>query len=352
MPRPVKQRVAAVITTDGRVVIAEQPVPDLQEGEALVRVQSSLVSPGTELSVIRARREKHDPEAEPFTFGYGSAGDIVDLRGKAAGLAVGMRVAAMGGGYAVHGNYACVPVNLLTPLPDGISYAEGAYTCLAATALQSVRRTVPQLGEFGAVLGLGIVGNLATQLYQLSGARVIAWEGLAARIAAAARCGIRTACHIETEDAVETTRRFAPRGLDFANMAFGGRADDAFKQVMSCMKVSADTHAMGRIVLVGGCHINLSGGAHSGNVDVRASSRTGPGYRDGAYEHGRDYPAALVPFTTRQNMVELVALLAEGRLVVSPMTTHTIPLAELPSMVDALLDQPGSALGVVLTMPH
>ncbi|MFA6104179.1 MAG: hypothetical protein WCV67_14445 [Victivallaceae bacterium] len=56
------------------------------------------------------------------------------------------------------------------------------------------------------------------------------------------------------------------------------------------MKVSADTHAMGRIILVGGCKINLGSGAYSGNRDIRATSRTGAGYKDHALhavERGR-----------------------------------------------------------------
>jgi threonine dehydrogenase-like Zn-dependent dehydrogenase len=245
-----------------------------------------------------------------------------------------------------------VPVNLLAPLPDTVSYDDAAYTCLAATALQSVRRTVPQLGEYGAVLGLGIVGNLAAQLYQLSGARIIGWEKQNNRIKTATQCGIRTVCNVDSADPVDATRAFAPRGLDFANIAFGGEADHAFEQVMACMKVSADTHAMGRVILVGGCRVSLGGGAHSGNVDVRASSRTGPGYKDAAYEHGRDYPAAFVPFTTRQNMTELLQLMSEDRLRVSPMTSHSIDLADLPGLINDLLEHPGHALGVILNMPH
>jgi threonine dehydrogenase-like Zn-dependent dehydrogenase len=345
-----KTRDVAVVTGDGQVVIETQPVPELQPGQALIRVHASLLSPGTELALICRRRES--PVGESTAFGYSIAGEVVEVCGDTPHLAPGMRVAAMGAGYAPHGTWACVPVNLATPLPDSVSFADGAYTCLAATALQAVRRTVPQLGEHGAVLGLGIVGNLAAQLYQLSGARVIAWEGVAERIAVAANCGIRTAVNISQADAAAETETFAAGGLDFANLAFGGQADEAFQQVLGCMRVSADTHATGRIVLVGGCHISVGGGAWSGNVDIRASSRTGPGYKDGDYEHGQDYPAAFVPFTTRDNMRELVHLMAERRLVVEPMTSTTCALTELPAVIDSLVAAPASALGVVIAMPE
>ena len=346
------RRRVAVITGTGEVLVKESPIPRLKKNQALIRVECSLISPGTEIAFgVKGRRENPDPKEKDILFGYANAGTVLETRGRAGGLEPGMRVAAMGGGYALHGTHACVPANLVEPLPEGVSFEEGAYACLAATALQSVRRTAPQLGEFGAVLGLGIVGNLAAQLYALCGARVICWEGLAGRIRIAKKCGLREIVNLRKEDPVERTRAFAdPYGLDFANFAFGGDAAETFETVLDLMKKSPDTHQMGRIVLVGGCRISMGGGAASGNVDVLASSRTGPGYHDPAYERGAAYPNALVPFTTKRNLGEILALIAEKRLRVKPLTTHRTPLENVGEMADALLETPGRALGVLLTM--
>jgi len=343
-----KERQTAVINERGEVRLRTEPVPELKAGEVLIRVKASLISPGTEISGIRARREKPGTSPAENPFGYSVAGIIETTSPSHPQLAVGTRVAAMGGG-ACHANLVCVPVNLVVPIPDNLPFDQAAYACLGATALQSVRRTEPQLGEYGAVLGLGIVGNLTAQLYQLSGAHVIGWERLPARLERARRCGLNDLADLNTADPVAASQAFAaPYGLDFANVAFGGNADEALSQVVKCMKVTPDTHAMGRIVLVGGCQFTMRGGAAMGNLDIRAASRTGPGYHDDAYEHGQDYPGVFVQFTTQRNLREIVSLCAAGRLHVEPLTTHHLSLAKIEEAVELLLNNPNEAIGVIL----
>jgi len=346
------KREVAVITGAGLVQVIKEKVPELQDGQALVKVKASLVSPGTEMSTVKGRREKPE-QCEPTRFGYANAGDILEVKGDAKGLTPGMRVACMGAGAALHANYAVVPVNMIVPIPDAVSYAQASYACLGATALQALRRAEPTLGEYGAVLGLGIVGNLCSQLCALSGARVVSWEALPARMKIAAACGLKNRVNFKDSDPVAASKDFAaPYGLDFAVIAFGGQADQAYASLKQCMKVSADGHAMGRVVLVGGCKITMDGGAANGNLDIRISSRTGPGYHDPAYELGKSYPAGFVQFDTQRNLREIIALIAEGRLLVDPMTTHTLPLSEAAQAADALLESPDKTLGVVFEMKH
>jgi threonine dehydrogenase-like Zn-dependent dehydrogenase len=242
---------------------------------------------------------------------------------------------------------------MVVPIPDNVTYAQATYACLGATSLQAVRRTEPLLGEYGIILGLGIVGNLAAQLSQLSGSRVIAWEGLENRIKMAQDCGVKNIVNFKEKDTVEATNEFtAPYGADFAIIAFGGQATEPFNSAMKCLKTSSDTHKMGRITLVGGCRIDLGGGAYSGNVDIRAASRTGAGYHDVDYEYGQDYPAAFIQFTTQRNLREIIALISEKRLVVDPMTTHTMPLEQVGEAADLLIKSPDKAMGIVMEMSH
>lgn len=349
-----KTRLIAYVDPAGLVGAKEEKMPQLKDNEVLIKVHASLISPGTEMNGPRMRRaqEQPDPEAQDFYFGYANAGEILAVQGEVKGLKPGMRVAAMGGG-AKHCNYACVPVNLVVPIPEQLSYEQAAFACLGATALQGVRRTVPQLGDYGAVLGLGIVGNLACQLYGLSGARVLGWEGLASRITMAKACGIQNTVNFIATDALAESKKFAaPYGLDFAMLAFGGEASGVLQELMQAMKVSADGHAMGKIILIGGCKAEIGGGAYSGNLDFLASSRTGPGYHDPEWEYGADYPDAFVQYTTQRNLREIVSLMHEKRLLVEPMITHRMPLQEVGKAADMLLAQPDKAMGVILQMTH
>lgn len=347
------KRKVAVITKNGQAVVMEEDIPEVKEGYAVIKVHASLISPGTEMNLVKQRRKSPEAGAEDTPFGYANAGEIIEVKSKHGELKSGMRVTAMGAGYALHANYAVVPVNLIVPIPDDVSYADAAYACLGATALQSIRRTSPQLGEYGAVLGAGIVGNLAAQFAQLSGARVILWEGMKSRINIAAQCGLMNTVNFKEDDAVKKTQEFcSPYGLDFAVFAFGGEATRTLDQIKQCVKQSPDTHEMGRVVLVGGCTVSLQGGAASGNLNILSSARTGPGYHDPVYETGKDYPSALIQFTTQRNLSEIVKLISEKRLKVSPMTTHVVPLEDVGKMTDILVDTPEKGQGIVLEMKH
>ena len=341
---------AAFIDPKGQVVCRKMPIPQLKEHEVLVKVHASLISPGTEMNAVKSRRATPTAKGTDMPFGYSTAGEIVAVNGDCKGLKPGMRVACMGGG-AKHASYNCVPVNLVVPIPDKLSFEEAAFASLAATSLQAVHRTEPQLGEYGIVLGQGIVGNLAAQLCQLSGTRILAWEALPFRIAIAKKCKIMNAVNFLKKDAVQASKDFAaPYGLDFAIMAFGGDANKAFENVRASMKVSADGHQMGRITVVGGCHFDFFGGATNGNLDIRCSSRTGCGYHDTAWEYGKDYPNAFVQFTSQRNAAELIRLMAEKRLLVEPMISHRMKIEEVGTAADLLVEQPNSTLGVILTM--
>lgn len=241
-----------------------------------------------------------------------------------------------------------MPANLVIPIPEEVSYEDATYACLGATSLQAVRRTVPQLGEYGIVLGLGIVGNLAAQLSQLSGARVLAWEGFKNRIKVAKKCGISNISNFMDSDTVKAAQEFSsPYGCDFAIFAFGGDATKAYEDIKKCMKKSPDTHEMGRLTFLGG-QITFSGGAAAGNLNILASSRTGAGYHDEAYEYGADYPNAFIQFTTQRNLREIIQLIAEKRLLVTPMTSHRMSLDDVGKAADLLIEKPDKSLGIIL----
>jgi threonine dehydrogenase-like Zn-dependent dehydrogenase len=327
------KRLEAVITGAGEVMVREAELPELKAGEVRIKVDSSLISPGTEMAGVKDKRENPAPKVEPGVFGYANAGEIIAVNSDVKDLKVGMRVAAMGGGGAHH--------------------AQAAYACLGATSLHAVRRADVKLGEYGMVLGLGIVGNLAAQLSRINGVRVIGWEGFESRIAIAKKCGIENIVNFRRADPVAAGKEFAaPYGMDFAIMAFGGRAAEAFNSVKKCMKVSQDGHIMGNVVLVGGCLVEIGGGAHTGNLNIKIASRTGPGYHDSEYEYGKDYPNVFVQFTTQRNLREVISLISEQRLLVDPMTTHTMPLEDVGKAADLLIDHPDRAMGIILKMKH
>ena len=342
-----KRKVAA-IDGNGRGLCIEEEMPDLGAGEVLVEVRASLISPGSELGRVKKMRAEPEPARKPRPFGYTNAGIVAEVGVGVKQFRPGERVACMGGGYALHADWAVVPQNLCVTVPEGVSFDVAASVHLAATGLHAVRRTAPLYGENGMVVGLGIVGQFAAQFAQLSGCHVMGVDNFPRRREIALSTGIEAAVDAVGEDPEERAAKFTDGyGMDFGIVAFGGEATDAFEGVYRSLKQAPDTHKMGRIVLVGGARVTHGFGAALGNVDVRSAARTGPGYHDEDYERGRDYPRVFVEWPTQRNLAECLRAMAAGKLQVESLYSHQFKLDQTAAAVDALVDNPAEALGVL-----
>ncbi|PIY45635.1 MAG: hypothetical protein COZ06_19115 [Armatimonadetes bacterium CG_4_10_14_3_um_filter_66_18] len=343
----------AALDGAGQIVVCEEECPEPKPGQLLVKVRASLVSPGTELGGVKQRRENPGEPGTPRMFGYQNAGEVIGLGEGCEEIARGRRVACMGGGYAPHASYGCCPRNLCTLIPEGVSYEQAAFNHLAATSLQAVRRAQPELGEYFVVLGLGLVGQMAAQLLRLSGARVMGWDRIPLRLDIAAKTGTHRPVNVAEEDVKTVAKEFTRGwGVDGGIIAFGGEASEAFKALVGVMKVSPDGHEMGRISIVGGAQVTATWAAGLGNLDIRSSARTGPGYHDEDWEHGKDYPPVFMQWNTKRNLEECLRLIQEGRLDVCSLITDEVPLEEAPAACDKLIEHPDQAMGVILKPTH
>ena len=348
--RKSKRRVAALDGTGhGRIIT--QPLPTVKPGQVLVKVHAAAISPGTELPAARAARAAGCTEpGTPRPFGYQNSGEVAAVGAKVAQFEPGERVACIGSGYALISDYAVVPQNLCCKLPDAVSYEAGAYGNVMLTALHAIRRGTPALGERLLVVGMGIVGQFAAQLGRLSGMEVMTWDTVPFRNRLACRCGAAAGVTVGRQDAGALAAQFTGgEGFDMAVMAFGGAGTEALSHVVKVMRQSPDGHAMGRVVLVGGLVTQCRWGAGQGNLDLRCSARTGPGYHDAAWEHGQaDYPPTFVRWTTRTNFELMLSLIARGAVKVKPLTTHRLPLDKIDDAITAHIDAPHRTLGTVL----
>ena len=351
MELPKRCKVAAVCG-DGRIRLIDHHLT-LRPGTVMVEVHTSLVSPGSEVGGWRGlaeRVENPEPDAEPRPFGYSNAGVVLAVGDGVGRFAVGDRIACIGGGYALHAEYAVVPHNLCFLLPEAVSYGQGAYAMLAGTAVHALRRGEAEFGEFAAVAGLGLLGQLTAQMLKLAGCFVVGWDMIPRRLEIAAACGVEAVVDLGTEDAVDATRAFtAGAGIDLAVIAFGGDATTAMDNIAKCLKVAPDSHRMGRIVIVGRPEFEWPF-RPSFNVDIRQAGRTGPGYHDEAWESGEAYPPVFMRWTTTTNLELCMRLLALDRLQVDALTTHTVPFEDVEEGVAEISRDPDSALGVVFAM--
>ena len=362
----------------GKTSVEEGPIPSPRAGFALVRTCASLVSAGTERSVVefaeksllgkarsrpdlvrqvldKARREGlvGTVEAalsrldEPLALGYSSAGVIEALGADMPGFVVGQRVACAGGNYAVHAEYALVPRNLLAILPDGVDFESGAFATLAAIALHGFRLAQPQMGENIVVIGLGLLGLLSMQIALASGCRVLGVDIDPARVEWTSRAGAQAVLRPQAEEA---GRAFSNgRGADVVLICAGDTSADA----VTLAGLLARDHA--RVVAVGVVGQDLPRPLYFQKELSFVTSRSyGPGRYDPSYEEGgTDYPYGYVRWTEGRNLSACVELIASGRLNVRSLITHRFPIEKAAEAYDLITGKKAEPfLGVVLTYPQ
>ena len=285
---------------------------------------------------------------DPKKFGYSNAGIIKETGVGVSRFKAGDRVACIGYGFALHTDFAVVPQNLCVLLPDNVSYEQGAYAMLLTTAMQSLRRCEPEFGERVAIVGLGLVGQLAAQLHQLAGNKVIGWARHQIQIDVAEKWGIDKVINSKVQNPVTESRNFTRGyGVDALVLAFAGPSGDVWKQCCDCLKKTPDGHLMGRVVIVGGAAVDIAW--IPANIDIRIAARTGPGYHDDNWELGQDYPPVFMRWTTQTNLELCMELLDEKKVNTDALTTHRIPLEDAEKEVEKIIHNPDSILGLVFT---
>jgi predicted dehydrogenase len=359
----------------GEIRLEEVPVPVPGPGQVLVRVRFSAVSVGTERKVLefsklsilgkakarpdlvrrtleKAGREGLLPTLEaaaarlssPMPLGYSCSGVVEEVGSGVSRFAPGDQVACGGAGYANHADFVCVPENLCAPARAG-SLEEAAFATLATIPLNALRLAGTQTGEWVAVVGLGLMGQLAAQLARLAGLRVLGVDLDASRVELARSLGAEAA--LLRADAAEAALSLTGgRGVDAVLIAADSSSSDA---VELAGELARDR---GRVVAIGAVGLSVPRDLYyRKELSLTVARSYGPGRYDPDYEEGgRDYPYAFVRWTEGRNLEEAARLLSTGALRAAPLITHRFPLeraAEAYQLISAAPRRP--FLGVVLS---
>jgi threonine dehydrogenase-like Zn-dependent dehydrogenase len=131
--------------------------------EVQVRALASCVSPGTERAVLcglpGARRQF------PYAPGYSTAGIVEKVGGKVPGVKPGDLVA----GRMPHANRGILTRGSLFRVPRGVSPQAASFLELGIITLQGMRKANIRPGNRIAVVGQGLIGQLATRMARLVG---------------------------------------------------------------------------------------------------------------------------------------------------------------------------------------
>ena len=159
-------------TAPRTVEIVDAGVPEIGPRDVLVRTRCSLISAGTEGSSYVGRQWTRDDGTVlpryPDAPGYSNVGEVVAVGDEVERFRVGDHVTSSAG----HRLFSTFPEShpVLWPAPEGVGDEDVSFCVLGCTVLNGVRMGHPQIGEAVAVIGLGVLGQLACRYLALTGA--------------------------------------------------------------------------------------------------------------------------------------------------------------------------------------
>jgi L-iditol 2-dehydrogenase len=333
---------AIVFERAGAYAVTDVPTPRPGRGEALIRVRASMVC-ATDQKILAG---KFPATTFPHVPGHEFSGEIVatgDGVSVAPGTRVGVEVHVGCGtcdrcregmytlclnygkresghahvGFTIAGGlaeYAAVPATALHPLPESVSFEDGAWTDNLGVALWALERGRLAAGERVVVFGPGAIGQCAVQLAWALGAGEVFLVGRGKRLEDARDLA-------EPVDASLVDRFIGTADLV---VEFAGTADAARHAIVTARRG-------GRVVLGGatGVGTELSGVDLStivrGNLDVLGSLAN----PKGASARG-------------------LALLATGKVDVERLVTHHFPLEQFDDAWRTFTERRDGAIRVML----
>ena len=356
---------------DGKAQLVDAPVPQVSGSSLLVSSRASIISMGTERSVVdfgraswfqkaRANPDKvrkvigkvlsegigstmtavHSALETPIPLGYCQAGIVVEIGDAVSGFRVGDRVVTNG----PHAEYVRVPHTLAARIPDNVTFEHAAFTPLAAIGLQGLRLAAPTLGEVVVVYGLGLIGLLTVQVARAAGCRVIGIDRSAKRCQLAAHFGALPLVAADGVDVVEGVRAMSRGvGADIVLLTLAASSDEPIHLAAGMSR------KRGRIVLIGVTGLAIRrDDFYRKELSFQVSCSYGPGRYDPTHEdNGVDYPLPYVRWTEGRNFDAVLALMSEGKIDPAPLVSHRVPIERANDAYD-LVAEDDSALGIVL----
>jgi L-iditol 2-dehydrogenase len=350
---------ALVLNGPNDFKIEERPTPKPKGDEVLCRVKAVAIC-GTDPKIIAGKFPNMWPPSFPAVIGHEWAGEVVELADDlkasakvAAKYAVGTRVAGeahkgcgiclncLTGHYTVclnygdnasghrhygftspgaYAQYIVSSVKSVTPIPEGLTYYDGAMLDSAGVALHGVQRGRVTTGDSVLVTGPGAVGQFSFQYSRAAGAKYVIMIGRGPRLAFAEKMGAIAVDYEKVENPVAKVMEITGGvGVDCTVECAG--TQQAIDWAVAC------TRKAGRLVMAGlpVDKITIPWGqmtlAELDILGVRANPNTAA-------------PA--------------LALMASGAVTTKGIHTHTFPLEKFGEALATFVERRDGAMKVVL----
>ena len=238
-------KIQQIVFTDvKRAELLEREISDeLKPHQALVETEYTIVSPGTESrgfmglpgvlfdgSTHMPHGATNDPESTdsprlrhsdppyPQITGYGQIGKVLEVGADVTLCKPGDRVLTR----SPHASMVKANAGrFAVPLPEDFPGEELIFARMAGISITAIYSSSVKPGDTVLVMGLGVIGNFAAQLFQLAGADVVGSEISPFRVEKAKACGIDVVNPNETDLGKYVMQWTGGRGVQIAVEAAG-----------------------------------------------------------------------------------------------------------------------------------
>ena len=356
-----------LISKQGKVIVEEVPTPACGGGQILVENLFSLISSCTELSNsnypiklakgIKLVKEQGFSNAYRIvtgmlqagvTPGYSCCGRVMKVGKDITDIKKDDIVACAGANIASHAEFIAVPRNLAVKIPDGVSFEDACSATVGAIALQGVRQADLRVGESAMVVGLGLIGQLTSQILLASGIKVIGIELSKERIKKAKENGLTNIFFPTDKNLLNKISYLTnSQGADSTIITAANPTDDEIINQALLM-----TRKRGKLVVVGDIGLKINRLPwYQKEIELHISTSYGPGRWDSDYENkGIDYPYAFVRWTENRNMQAYLQLLKNKKVDFSSLVGGKYSL-EQADLAYKLLNSKKKPLAVLLSYP-
>jgi len=357
----------------GQPILEEIPAPCAENGQVLVQVEYSCISPriglnemhdGTNPFWKKALKNPHKVKnfinmmmsqglkktknlierQAPLenSTGYSAAGVIIQIGRGVKNFCVGDRVACTGAQYSYHAEVVAVPCNATIPIPKNVSTAHASTVAMGSVAIQGVRRMRPIIGETFVVVGLGFLGQLTSQILQLNGCHVVGIDVDGKRSEIIEKLEIQD--ELKGSTAEETNQLTDGHGADGIIITATPSQTVVSEALHLCRR-------KGRVILMEDIDLNLNrADLYQKELNFFTSTSRGQERYDPIYEErGIDYPIPYIRWTENRNMRTYLDLIAQEKLHLDPLITKIYPVDQAEKAYTALQACTPKPLGVLLS---
>ena len=323
-----------------RATLEEFELADEPTGrQLLLQAEHSVISAGTEGASFTGLELEHPGRHHSFdyprpTTGYGHVGRVLAVGPDVERTQVGDRVLTL----SPHASFWLANEDRLTlKVDEALDGKQAVFTRMAGVGITAVRRSSVIAGDTVAVIGMGLVGNFAAQLFQLQGAEVLGLDISQPRLEQARACGIRRVANTGARDLAEIVNEWtAGLGAHCVVEAIGN--SELIARGVQC------TRRLGEIILLGSPRqrMTMEVTALLSRIHLQGISMLG------ALEWIYSIPPnPALKVSIFHNFELIQGWIQAGRLQVDPLRTHVLSPAECQRAYDGLAREKDVYTGVV-----